>query len=327
MSNETLGITTKGVAPLLNPKEDLMWKKECNSNSWFAICHAQSDGHVLNFMYHLMIYPLPTGAVMNACFSVTDETTGEYYGEDHFFPFDLVDIADDRFSIKVPNGRMEGDLSQMKLSACMENASVEVTMRPVGEVLYNGGAGLFSVCGINVHQYSIPKMLTEGTLTIGGKTFVISGGQSWFDRQWQQAPSGMSASAGRFRWAWMDINLESGDCMSLWSTEDMQTGEEHSWATILHANGNQSVATMEPLSAKRSEYWESPASKQKYPTHWVVDLPEFDTHLQVTASPKEQEIVSEFINKYEAASKVSGTFMGAAAEGFCYIELVGDYTK
>jgi predicted secreted hydrolase len=67
--------------------------------------------------------------------------------------------------------------------------------------------------------------------------------------------------------------------------------------------------------------------KQKYPTHWVVELPEFDTHLQVTSSPKEQEIVSEFINKYEAASKVSGTFMGATAEGFCYIELVGDYTK
>ncbi len=326
-NKEILNAATKGVAPLLNPDQDLNWKKDCNSNSWFAICHFESDGHLLNFMYHLMIYPLPTGAVMNACFSVTDETTGEYYGEDHFYPFEQVQISDDTFVIKVPNGEMIGDLKEMKLKAHMENASVEVIMHPVGEIIYNGGAGLFSVCGIQVHQYSIPKLMTDGTMTINGKTYEIKDGQSWFDRQWQQAPRGMSASAGRFRWAWMDINLDSGDYMSLWSTEDMQTGEEHSWATILHADGSQSVATMEPLSKNRRDYWESPVSKQKYPTNWTITLPQFDTCLEVTASPREQEIVSKFINKYEAASKVTGTFNGKKVSGHCYIELVGDYTK
>lgn len=326
-NNEKLSVITKGVEPLLNPQEDLNWKKDCNSNSWFAICHFEADGHLLNFMYHLMIYPLPTGAVMNACFSVTDETTGEYYGEDHFYPFDQVQLSEDNFSIKVPNGEMVGDLNEMKLKAYMENASVEVTMHPVGEVIFNGGAGLFSVCGIQVHQYSIPRMLTEGTMTIGMKTYEIKGGQSWFDRQWQQARRGMSASAGRFRWAWMDINLDSDDYISLWSTEDLQTGEEHAWATVLHADGSQTVATIEALSKNRGDYWVSPISKQKYPTHWLISIPELDTRLEVFASPKEQEIVSKFINKYEAASKVTGTFKGKEANGYCYIELVGDYTK
>lgn len=46
-NNEKLSVITKGVAPLLHPQEDLNWKKDCNSNSWFAICHFEAAGEIV----------------------------------------------------------------------------------------------------------------------------------------------------------------------------------------------------------------------------------------------------------------------------------------
>ena len=257
-------------------------------------------------------------------FSVTNETTGAYYGEDHFYPFNEVGISEDTFHIKVPNGFLEGDLDTMKLKAHMEHASLDVTMHSVGNVLYNGGAGMFPVLGITVHQYSIPELVTKGTITIDGKTYEVNG-ISWFDRQWQQAATTMSASAGKFRWTWMDLNLDCGEYISLWSVVNLETNAENAWATILHKDGSQTVAAMEPLTRNQSEYWKSPVSNQNYPTRWLVNIPEMDTRLEVTASPKEQEIASAHIPKYEAASTVKGTYKGNETAGYCYVELVGAF--
>lgn len=311
-----------GIDSFLNPMEDLAWKKECNSNSWFAIGHFNAEGHTLNFLYHLMIYPLPTGALMNSVFSVTDETTGEYFGEDHFYPMEMVKMKEDGFGITVPDGCMEGDMEHMTLKAWMEKASIELDMVPSGDVIYNGGTGIFPVFGIRVHQYSIPGIQGKGTITIDGKSYDVDG-LVWFDRQWQQAEFQMSASSGKFHWTWMDINLDCGEYISLWSTQNLESGEEHAWATVLHKDGTQTVAAMEPMSKNESQHWKSPATNQNYPTHWKVVIPELDAVLEVAATPKEQEIVSKFISKYEAASKVTGTYMGKDAAGYCYVELVG----
>ena len=52
-----------------------------------------------------------------------------------------------------------------------------------------------------------------------------------------------------------------------------------------------------------------------------------DACLEVTPSPREQEIVSEFefLHKYEGASSVKGTYKGKETTGYCYVELVGPW--
>ena len=323
----SLNTLTKGIAPLLNPAEDLKEKEDSNSNSWFAICHCESRGHVLNFMYHFMIYPLPTGALMNVCFSITDETARKYYGKDQFYPMAMTKMGKEPFSIQVPGGYMGGDLNEMKITAQMEQAAIDVTLIPEGSVLYNGGAGIFGINGITVHQYSIPKIRTSGTIVLDGETYEFNDGVSWFDRQWQQADYNISDSANMFRWTWMDLNLDCGDSISLWSTQLIGSGEEHAWATILHADGSQTTANMTPLTRSQSDFWKSSVSGQNYPTRWLVEIPEVDAKLEVVAVMKEQEIASQFINKYEAASKITGTYKGKPAAGHCYVELLGDFSE
>jgi predicted secreted hydrolase len=123
----------------------------------------------------------------------------------------------------------------------------------------------------------------------------------------------------------MDLNLDNGDRMSLWSAVD-GTGADNSWVTILHPDGRQTVTAIAPLSAGESDYWSSPKSGKRYPTRWTVTIPAFDAALEVTPHPQQQELVPfPEIAYCEAASSVRGTYQGKDTTGYCYVELVGDW--
>lgn len=318
-----------GVIPVLNPVEDLFYKKDYAVNSFFSIGHFEVEGHTLNFLYQVMITVLPNSpSVVNSNISITDETTGWYYADDKIFPLEMAEIteigdgADKKFCIKVPNGCFLGNLDTLHVEAEMPHGSINVDMKAYGTVIYNAGSGNFpTILGENFNQYSVPNMVTNGTLTLDDKTYNVSG-KSWFDRQWQNEGSNLGA---KWNWSWMDINLDNGDVISLWDMRDITHETNYAWATILHPDGSQTVAAMEPLTESASDYWTSTESGQKYPTHWIVKIPDLDAALEVTSVIKEQEIVSQvpFLNKYEGASTVKGTYKGKEITGYCYVELLG----
>ena len=319
---ENLKQPVRGIMPFVKPAKDLLWKKEFSVNSWFVIGHFETEGHKLNFLFHLMVLAVPNqGPLLNSVVSITDETTGWYYGEDKFYPLALAEISETEFMIKAPNGQMSGNLDKMRVQATIPRGKVDVTLSPEGHVLYNGGTGCFPMFDMEIYQYSLPTLATVGILTIDDKTYEVKG-TSWFDRQWEN----VTLSIGG-RWSWMDINLDNGDTISLWGTVDDSTGTENAWATILHPDGSQIVTVVEPLSMGESDHWLSPKSGQKYPTHWIVKIPAMDAILEVTPSPREQEIVSliDVLHKYEGASFVKGTYKGKKTTGYCYVELVGPW--
>lgn len=97
------------------------------------------------------------------------------------------------------------------------------------------------------------------------------------------------------------------------------------WATVLHADGRQEVVEVTPFSKYPAKRWKNPASGQNYPIDFTVNIPKLNANLQVAPYPSEQEIASDHISKYEAASQVKGTYQGKPATGFCYVELVGGF--
>ncbi len=319
---ENLSTNGKGLVPFVKPVEDLYWNKEFDCNSWFVIGHFEAEGHKLNFLYHLMILPSPEQSYMvNSVFSITDETTGWYYGEDKMYPLSQVEISKTEFSIKAPNGSMSGDLNQMHVQAIMPCGKVDVILNPMGHVIYNGGTGYFPLLDMNVHQYSLPTLQTLGTLTVEDKIYEVNG-TSWFDRQWQNQEQEIGG-----HWSWMDINLDNGNKISLWGMVVDSSGNENAWATVLHPDGSQIVVAVEPLSLGESDYWFSEKSGQTYPTRWTVKIPSLEACLEVIPSPRKQEIVSQFelLHKYEGASSVKGTYKGEEVTGYCYVELVGPW--
>lgn len=308
----------------LDPYPDLSWKKDFDNNSWFAIGHFEWKGRLLDYLFHVMILQSPKGdGIVQSAVSITDETTGWYRGDDLVTPLGEVAIGDSVvLDIAVPNGRIFGTLDELWLQAQLGDGSgsIEMHLSVPSSAIFNAGTGTFAMLDMQIHQYSIPRMKSKGSITFDGVRHDVEG-VSWFDRQWQMQNQ---AAENTLKWSWMDINLETGDAISVWSAPSTVGGKERAWATILHADGTQTVASVEPgLGA--TNFWTSERSCSRYPTRWTVRIPAYEAVIDVTPSPREQEIVSiePRFNKYEGASIMVGMWRGKPVKGFGYVELVG----
>lgn len=215
----------------------------------------------------------------------------------------------------------------MHWEAKMEHGSFSVDLDGKGLPIYNGGSGTFStILGEPFNQYSIPNYETTGTIILDDKEYEVSG-KTWFDRQWQD--EGQNFSNTKWNWSWMDLHLDNGDKLSLWDMHNVTLGVNSAWVTVLHPDGTQNTYMVKRLADGASEVWGSPVSGQHYPTRWSVEIPDLDAKLDVNSVVKESEIVSKvpFLNKYEGACTISGTYRGKETKGYCYTELLGDFSK
>jgi predicted secreted hydrolase len=310
-----------GVGALIDAERDLPIKTDYAVNSWFVFGHFDAEGHTLSYLYHVMIMPGADGKrVIQSVVSITDETTGWYRSGDIVIPYDHEAESAQDLSFKLPNGEMEGTRDNIHVKAALKDGSVDIQMQPTSPALYNGGAGVFPLLGMTIHEYSIPLLKSTGTITVDGKSYKVDG-VSWFDRQWQNpAPAGSPP----MKWSWIGANLDNGDAVSLWSAFDGSIGRDRAWATVLHHDGSQTVAAVEP-SLGATDEWTSAQSGNRYPTRWAVRIPALNMNLSVVPAPLRQEIVSvlPFLTKYEGASRVSGAYGGKPVKGFGYVELVG----
>ena len=338
--------TMKGFHPDVDVAADMTYKDDYLSNSFFAIGHFEADGHLLNYLYHIMSYVIP-GQVpeMTYCFSITDETEKVYYQYSHAYSFSEIEVSTDRFYIKTPAGKMEGDIKKFLLQAEMEHGSIDLSLEPIGYPLYNGGTGKFYMVGMDIFEYSLPTCKTNGKLVLDGKTYEIKDGLSWYDRQWQRklpkvpdfVMNGMSKIMEKKQgnqeftlpvWGWMDINLENGDMISTWFAEE-EYGE-NCWATIMHPDGSQRTIDVEPVVCKATNHWKSETSSASYPMTYKIEIPELEADLTVRCSVDDQELYfpeKALYNHYEGASTVEGTYQGKPIKGYCYVELIGDWSK
>lgn len=312
---------TPAVKPEVDVNADLPFKKDYDINSWFAIGHFNADGDVIDFLYHLMIMKIKGINMMVSCFSVTNETTGFYDGTDEAFPLLRVKKDKNGFGYTTPTGHMRGDMDHMSLEAHMKSADVKLEMKAVSYPLYNCETGIFDFLGLHIHQYSIPAYDAKGTMRIDNKNYEVDG-YVWFDRQWQ-----VQGETFPGKWSWMDINLECGDRMSIWDGV-APDGTVKSWATILHEDGSLTVTDIETFEKTTFDHWKSEKSGNTYPGRWLVRIPAMDAELEVVPVIRDQEIAKmKGLAHYEGASTVKGTYKGAPASGYSYVELVGGWDK
>lgn len=312
-----------GVGPLIDAVKDLPIKAGYDVNSWFITGHFTAEGHKISCLYHVMVMPTPEGKrVVQSVASITDETTGWYTAGDVVLPYTGDGETADGINFRLPNGEMQATPGVIRAKATLKNGALDLQMVPASPTLYNGGTGLFPLLGMTIHEYSVPVMKTTGTVTMDGKTYKVDG-NGWFDRQWQ---SNAPAGSPDVKWSWMGLRLDNGDSVSLWSAFDASIGKDRAWATVLHEDGSQTVAAVEP-SLGASDKWTSKKSGNTYPTRWSVTIPALHMQLAVDPAPRHQEIISivPFLTKYEGASAVSGTYDGKPVKGFGYVELVGPW--
>ena len=63
---------------------------------------------------------------------------------------------------------------------------------------------------------------------------------------------------------------------------------------------------------------------------YKIVIPELDADLTVKTAVNDQELFfpeNALYNHYEGASTVEGMYQGESIKGYCYVELIGDWSK
>lgn len=297
----------------IDPIADLKPQSGALADSWFVCSNLTSGDHEFGLLIHYLKDPFSGSPTV----AITDVTDGKYILDES--GSGKVTATPDGFAVVGDNLRWSANESTMRIQASLRSGdSFDLTTRRVGPVLPYNGTGYFPLFDSDspTWEYAFPVMETSGTVTIGEKTYSVSG-NSWFDRQWF-ASMKASLRDGQAYWTWISLKLSNGEIVTVW---DAVGKRERAWATILHPDGTVVIADVEPLTKHMSGIWTSSKSGVRWPSKWTVVIPGTQARLTVTSTAEGQETFKG-MPRIETVVHVEGAYGAKDVNGLGYVEIV-----
>jgi predicted secreted hydrolase len=172
------------------------------------------------------------------------------------------------------------------------------------------------------HYYSLTRMPTRGTLSLGRQTFSVEG-ESWMDHEFGTS----FLEHEQTGWDWFSLQLDGGSDLMLFQLRRSDGSlDRHSSGTWIGGNGKSVSLTAADFTLKPGETWDSKASGARYPVSWEVVVPRQDLRLRLTTQVENQELRTERstgVTYWEGAVEVQGTRGGQPVRGRGYLEMTG----
>ncbi len=212
--------------------------------------------------------------------------------------------------------------TQLRMTAATEGAAIDLTLEQAKPPVLQGTNGLSPKSddpGNASYYYSIPRLLTEGTITIGGQTYTVSG-NTWMDQEFSTSALGGSAQG----WDWFGLIFDDGTEMMIGQIRLTDSGRETAFGGLYIREDASTVylpsasLTITPTATYRSSY-----TNTEYPVAWelTVDADTLgrDTPLTITATAlmQDQELQTN-PTYWEGAVEIGGD-----KTGYGYAELTG----
>ena len=167
------------------------------------------------------------------------------------------------------------------------------------------------------YYYSISRLQSAGSLSIGDTTYAVSG-LSWLDREW----SSSALASDQQGWDWFALQLSDGSELMFYNLRKTDgTQDSHSAGTWITPDGRSRHLDRDKISVTVTDEWPSPEGGT-YPSAWVIDLPELDLTLEVVPVVDNQELFTT-VRYWEGAVDVRGRLRGVDITGRGYVELTG----
>lgn len=202
---------------------------------------------------------------------------------------------------------------------------LSVTLQPTKPVVLHGRDGISrkgTETGQASHYYSLTRLATTGTLSIGKEQFAVTG-TSWMDHEFGSADLGKDLVG----WDWFSIHLADHSELMLYRLRRHDgSADPVSSGTVVAPDGHsRSLAAtdfrIEPLGS-----WTSPHSQATYPQPWRLTVPSLDLSLELVPLLADQELRtsrSTQVTYWEGAVSITGTSQGRPMTGQGYAELTG----
>lgn len=207
-----------------------------------------------------------------------------------------------------------------RLHAVAEDAAVDFELRALTPVVAQGDHGFSRKSAGRGHAsyyYSIPRLATRGTLSVGGERYQVEG-LSWLDREWSSG----ALAPDQAGWDWFALQLDNGVDLMFYRLRKKDGATDPSSAgSLVTAEGRKISLDEKSVELTPRGWWESPHGG-RYPVEWTLSVPRQGCSLHVEPLMKDQEL-DTFVRYWEGAVKVSGRCRGDEVSGHGYLELTG----
>jgi predicted secreted hydrolase len=171
------------------------------------------------------------------------------------------------------------------------------------------------------HYYSLTRLLTGGSIEVGGKSYQVEG-TSWMDHEFFTG----SMSSSESGWDWLSVQFDDGTELMLYRMRHKDGSiDAYSSGSYVDAHGQSQFLSAKDFSmTPAGESWTSPETKAKYPLRWHISVPMLHLAFDVTTPLRSQEMTGRFGPSYwEGAVGITGSRGGSAARGVGYLEMTG----
>ncbi len=293
------------------PDQDVQW--------WYWTGHLQTE-EGREFGFEVVFFTFDSFLVMRdqlVQVAITDVEDDSFHFSEHL-KFHLPSRTKDGFNLSAgPDGiiRAVGGNGRDHLHSEVDGyvLDLELTATKPPVLHYGGDAHPYRFGGYT-YYYSREHMATEGTLSVGGKTYKVTG-TGWFDRQYGELYQAIVKG-----WQWFAIELEDNRQIMLYDILGKENESERS-GSVTDARGDTRVLNGHQFSVEILGKWKSPHTGCTYPSGWRVTVE--DETFEVQPLVKDQELRAKHgfwagPEYWEGAAAVTG-----AKSGRAYVELNG----
>jgi predicted secreted hydrolase len=212
-----------------------------------------------------------------------------------------------------------------RLRANDRQIGLDLTLEPGKPPVVHGENGISQKgarAGNATHYYSLTRMPTSGTITIGGTPVGVEG-TSWMDHEF-----GTSVlEPEQIGWDWFSLQLDDGTDVMLFQLRRRDGSRDaHSSGTWVPPSGTPQPIRVSDFALEPRRFWRSPATAGEYPISWTVRIPERQLTLSLEPLVDHQELdvrASIGVAYWEGTVAASGTSGGRPVTGRGYVELTG----
>ncbi len=201
--------------------------------------------------------------------------------------------------------------------------AVDLTLQQIKPPALQGEDGLSpksDEIGNASYYYTLSRLLTEGTITIGAETFHVTG-NTWKDHEFSTSALGNRALG----WDWFGLIFDDDHELMIGQIRLLDGGRDSAFGGLMiYPDGTTRYLPAESFTIESTDTWVSPHTGATYPAGWVItiagDLMDLQADFTITVTPltADQELNSGDIAYWEGAVRITGD-----ATGYGYAELTG----
>jgi predicted secreted hydrolase len=125
------------------------------------------------------------------------------------------------------------------------------------------------------YYYSRPHLAARGTITVEGKTLMVTG-QAWLDHEWSSEYLAADAAG----WDWIGINLSDGGALMAFRIRGKSGKDVWAGGTFRDARGRARALAPGEVRFTSVRRWRSPRSGTEYPVVMSVTAGDLTLDLQ-----------------------------------------------